>query len=133
MQYLTTRTMEWVARATELSIVHLETCMHPLGLAMLRMQPEQVRRSWSARIKRTLRSAPGFKVAKRLRNKLRASERTGSYSLLAILTRYRRPADPSSHPPAWPTVASPEPSPEDRCQRIAGKPQTLAHAIPDVP
>jgi 2-polyprenyl-3-methyl-5-hydroxy-6-metoxy-1,4-benzoquinol methylase len=87
MQYLTTRTIERITRATDLSIVHLETCMHPLGLTMLRMQPEQVRRSLSARIKRTLRGAPGFKLAKRLRNRLRASERTGSYSLLAILTR----------------------------------------------
>jgi 2-polyprenyl-3-methyl-5-hydroxy-6-metoxy-1,4-benzoquinol methylase len=87
MQYLTTRTIERIARTLDLSIVHLETCMHPQGLATMQLQPEQVRRSLSARIKRTLRAAPGFKFARRLRNRLRTSERSGSYSLLALLTK----------------------------------------------
>lgn len=87
MQYLTTRTIERIARTMDLSTVHLETCMDPLGLTMLQMRPDQVRQSLSARIKRTLRSAPGFKVARRLRNRFRTSERAGSYSLLAILAK----------------------------------------------
>jgi len=85
MQYLTTRTIEWLARPAGLSIVHLETCMHPLGLAMLQRQPEEVRRSLSARLKRALRGSPAFQYARRLRDQLRESERAGSYALLAIL------------------------------------------------